>query len=132
MQIMATQNPEPMNSEPSEAAQRAAEAINNAWRWDIPLDEVAAIIDREMRIVDALHEENASLKRTLANFRECRGVDASPDPELPMRVLEAYIEDEIVVSEPSTLGKAMNAWQAERNAILRAAIARLQAEVTHS
>lgn len=35
-------------TEPSAGARAAAEAINIAWRWDIPLEEVARIIDREM------------------------------------------------------------------------------------
>lgn len=35
-------------STPSPQAIRAAEAINNKWSWDVSLDEIAAIIDREM------------------------------------------------------------------------------------
>jgi hypothetical protein len=49
LQVRKTLNPmnppNPPNASPQ--SMRAAEAINNAWSWDIPLDKVGLIIDAE-------------------------------------------------------------------------------------
>lgn len=75
--------------------------------------------------VRQLERELADAKRVIGNRTEMRWVDASPDAELPRRILEAHIDDPHTVSDPPALAQMMNGWQAERNAILRAAIAKL-------
>ena len=67
-------------------------------------------------------ELEEQVKRVIGNCREKIYVDASPDSELPARILSAYIEEIETVSYLASLGKLMNKWQAERNTIIRAAI----------
>jgi hypothetical protein len=77
--------------------------------------------------INLLTAERDEWRRVVGNTREHRHVDASPDAGLPARILEAYIEEGEMVSEPPELAAMMNGWQSERNAILRAALARLGA-----
>src|SRR5690348_7664403 len=64
-------------------------------------------------------------RRMLGNRRDHQFVDATPDAELPRRILSAYIDDSKIISTDDTLSQMMNGWQDERNTILRAAIAKL-------
>lgn len=86
----------------------------------------------ELDFARTLEAENARLRdvneRYLRHMRDKIYVDATPDAELPARILAAYIDDQTTAeSIPPELGNLMNKWQAERNAIVRKALADLAA-----
>ena len=94
--------------------------------------DIAALQEWQLEAVhkaDALERENAQLREEVARYRthmrEKIYVLANPDAELPMRILEAHIDNSTTESNPPALGDLMNKFRDERNAILTAAIASL-------
>lgn len=75
--------------------------------------------------VQDAREELQTLRTVVGNRQELRFVDATPDADLPRRILEAHLDESETVSSPPELGEMMNQWRIERNAILRAALAKL-------
>ncbi len=99
-------------------------------------DAVARDRDRVIEERDRLRADLAAARERLDGMRrawptERRYIDASPDADYPVRILEAYIDESVCVGrgDPSAaeLAKVMNDAQAERNAILRRAVAALSA-----
>lgn len=75
---------------------------------------------------EAAEKECNEYMKALDSRREYVGIDASPDVEMPVRILRAYLYDSETVTEPDhMLGKLMNKWRDERNVLINAAIAKL-------
>ena len=102
--------------------------------------DIATVLDlaaeRDRLLAEVAHGEvvrkglisqRDSLKESLGNMRDHIHVDATPDAELPARILSAYIDESVTVSEPPGLGQMMQQWQVERNAILYKALQDLAA-----
>ena len=75
--------------------------------------------------------ESAEPQEAKAQRHEIRFIDATPDEGYIRRILEAYIDDSYYSDNTAGLPpenevcKMMNKWREERNALLRAALARL-------
>jgi len=71
---------------PSKPATEAAEAINNAWSWDISLDRVAEIIDQSINLPEIISslDKMTSWANTLQ-----RANDLSPNGPCANDVREA-------------------------------------------
>lgn len=67
------------------------------------------------------------LRLVLDSRRDQRFVNATPDDDLPVRILQAYVDQGAAESEPPELGLLMNQWQRDRNIILWKAIGVLHA-----
>jgi chromosome segregation ATPase len=121
-----------LTSRLAKAEQQLAEANKELKRvtdanWDNYAD-ANSYRDKWKAAESALASAEAQLadyKFVLGNRRDHKFVDASPDAELPVRILQAYLEEGHTVSMPEEIGKLINKWQAERNVILREAIDRL-------
>lgn len=79
--------------------------------------------------IQQLEKERDELQRKYDDLRrawpqDVHHVDATPDNGYPHRILESYIDDSILEGT-GDLPKIMNEAQAERNEILRKAIATL-------
>lgn len=126
----------PSQNKPSALPEGVTQAVET-----IVNDMVAMTQDHRARIVKRLLAAIASewpkadleqLQRYREHLREKIYIDATPDAELPVRILSAHIDDSTCESIPPALGEQMNKWQAERNVILREAISRLSTPVAPS
>jgi hypothetical protein len=89
--------------------------------------------DRERRIYsgEVILPDSAEPQEAEAQRHEIRFIDATPDEGYIRRILEAYIDDSYYSDNTAGLPpenevcKMMNKWREERNALLRAALARL-------
>ena len=125
-----------------ELARRAQVALSQA----VGLQYITAWPELTARVVDAIQsaeaalvaarEENERLKRSMDNRREMRWVDMTPDAGLGARILSAYIDntsctDNLAGLDPeSFVCKMMNENTAQRNVLLKAALAALRASQT--
>ena len=101
----------------------------------ITRDEYNAIIGEYEATIKALRtrleeaeRERDELKKKFINRRELIYVDASPDEQLPYRILNAYIEETLTTDNllglppENPLCKLMNEQQQGRNKIIRKAL----------
>lgn len=86
------------------------------------------IAELKAEIARLREQRNEAMKMLDSRREPIHGFDAMPDAGLPVRILEQYIGDEVIQSEPSFTGELMMKWQAERNAIIQKAISVLQSE----
>ena len=104
----------------------------------ITRDEYNAIIGEYEATIKALRtrleeaeRERDELKKKFINRRELIYVDASPDEQLPYRILNAYIEETLTTDNllglppENPLCKLMNEQQQGRNKIIRKALINL-------
>lgn len=111
-------------------------------------DVVAQLIDQPSAVRDPRHEacelalsalrtEKADLRarleaaeRVIASAREHMLIDATPDDEMPARILRAYAERDassVFESFPPETAQKLNAWREQRYAILERAVHTLDA-----
>ncbi len=115
----------------AEATHRSIQIQDSAYRSHEKAEQqLTALHSAHREEMEGERARVVEYQRMLDSRKDQRFVDASPDAELPVRILEAYIDGGIVESEPSQLGELMNKWQAERNQILRAAIDALARQST--
>lgn len=112
--------------------ERLIATLERAENSEFLCGEVSARCADAEAALAAAREENERLKRSMDNRREMRWMDMTPDAGLASRILSAYIDntsctDNLTGLDPeSFVCKMMNEHTAQRNVLLKSALAALR------